>query len=85
MACSTGKKQFSSQELAEEALIQLHAVNDFSGQKGPVNVYLCDICGYYHLTSKGDVNPRLLDEQKKGRLRIQQQAARWEEKLRNKR
>ncbi|MDX1627207.1 MAG: hypothetical protein R3345_00835 [Fulvivirga sp.] len=80
MRCSTGKICFDSQSIAEEALLQNHAKNNYAAGQGPVNVYLCDRCGCYHFTSKGEVNALL--EKEKHRIDRLRQANYWEEKFR---
>jgi len=78
--CSSHKVCYDSKEIAEEALLQNHAKNNYAKGQGPVNVYLCDMCGCYHFTSKGEINP-LLNSQK-GRIDKLREASYWEDKLR---
>jgi hypothetical protein len=79
--CVSNKKVYSSQELAEEALIQAHIQFDFGKGNGPVAVYKCEDCGYFHLTSKGTMNERLIHEIKTGKVGLQKEANRWLDKF----
>lgn len=79
--CLTGKKGYQSQSLAEDALIEAHIQYDYGNRTGPVNVYKCEECGQYHLTSRGETNPRLETFRKEGHLGKHKQAAQWLHKL----
>ncbi len=79
MKCSTGKYQYMSQDLAETALIDQHIYKGFKPHEGPQNVYECDICGYWHLTSKvTERNERLQEAIDSGEMKKKQEAQRWE-------
>ena len=79
MSCSTGKYQYISKQLAEDALIDQHIYKGYLPHEGPQDVYECDICGYWHLTSKwGTRSARLQEEIDSGELRRKQEASRWE-------
>ena len=79
MKCSTGKYQYMSKELAETALIDQHIYKCFLPHEGPQDVYECDICGYYHLTSKSSSrNERLQEMIDSGEMKKKQEAQRWE-------
>ena len=79
MSCSTGKYQYISKALAEDALIDQHIYKGFLPHEGPQDVYECDRCGYWHLTSKwGTRNARLQEEIDSGELKRKQEASRWE-------
>ncbi|SNS69849.1 hypothetical protein SAMN05421640_0900 [Ekhidna lutea] len=80
--CISGKKCFESEELAEEALIQNHIRNNYRGGEGPVNVYQCDNCGYWHFTSKGDKSEKLRDPEVLEFIERERRAFDWERKLR---
>jgi len=80
MRCSSGKICYDSETIAEEALIQNHARNNYSSGQGPINIYECHICGSYHFTSKGVVNPIL--EEEKGRIKKLREAYNWEDRFR---
>lgn len=79
MKCSTGKNQYSTQYLAEMALIEIHIHRNFPPEQGPQNVYQCEFCGSWHLTSKSPKrNERLQEMIDSGELRLMQQAREWE-------
>jgi hypothetical protein len=79
--CVSNKKVYSSQEMAEEALIQAHIQFNFTTGNGPVAIYKCEDCGYYHLTSKGAMNEKLATEIKSGKIGLQKEANRWLDKF----
>ena len=79
--CVSNKKVYSTREMAEEALIQAHIQFDFAKGNGPVAVYKCDDCGYYHLTSKGAMNEKLINEIKSGKVGLHKEANRWLDKF----
>ena len=54
--CVSGKRAYEKEEDAEEALVQSR-IN--SGDHGPRNIYLCNDCSHWHLTSKGIDHPVL--------------------------
>jgi predicted CXXCH cytochrome family protein len=70
-----------SQQVAEEALIQIRAKNHYSLNTGPINVYQCDQCHGYHFTSKGKSHAMLTDPKVQARIRQMQQGADWEDKF----
>jgi len=78
--CSTQKVCYDSKEIAEEALLQNHAKNNYAEGQGPINVYECDICGCYHFTSKGSTHPIL--KKQKGRIDRLREANYWEDRFR---
>lgn len=80
MACPSGKKQYPTLGQAEDALIDARTEHG-SEKSGPVAVYRCEDCGHWHLTSKGAMNARLAEYIKSGKLKLNQQAARWKHKL----
>ena len=75
MSCITGKMQYLSHGLAEDALIDQHVRKRFVQGQGPVNVYECEFCGHWHLTSKGEMNERLQEEMDSGELARKQRGA----------
>lgn len=79
--CSTGKRVYDSDVQAEQALVHVQGRQDFKAGEGPVAIYRCDICGGYHLTSKGSPNPFLASQFRDGTIDKQRQANRWLEKL----
>lgn len=80
--CVTGKKMFSTKELAEEALIAVHSHYQMREGMGPVAVYKCDDCGSWHFTSKGPANPKLQSGEAQNQIAIQAEADFWERKFR---
>lgn len=79
--CVTQKKVYLTQVLAEEALLGAHIRFEYAAGRGPVAVYRCDDCGYFHLTSRGPMNPSLAQHVKSGTIDRQKQADAWEKKL----
>lgn len=79
--CVTGKKAYLTQELAEEALIGAHTRFDYGKGQGPVNVYRCEDCGNFHLTSKGTINAKLNRQLKEGKIDREKQANDWLNKI----
>jgi len=79
--CITGKRQYHSQQLAEEALIEAHIHFDYRAGGGPVTVYQCEDCGEYHLTSQGAMNERLATLLSNGTIKKQKLAAQWQNKF----
>lgn len=82
--CETQKKMYLTESAAEDALIAAWITYDYKGSQGPVGFYLCDNCGAYHLTSKGEMNKRLADEISSGRIQRQAEADRWINKFKKK-
>jgi hypothetical protein len=83
ITCPSHKKVYLTAEIAEDALIEARTKYDYADGNGPVGVYQCEDCGYYHLTSKGAINPRLEQMQRAGELDRKKQGAAWEQKIRN--
>ena len=83
--CVTQKKVYLTQELAEEALIGAHTRFDYAQGKGPLTIYRCEDCGYFHLTSKGPVNPTLAQHLKEGKIDREKLANEWINKMKHKR
>ncbi|WP_132644093.1 hypothetical protein [Roseivirga ehrenbergii] len=82
MRCSSGKIQYDSQQLAEDALIDQHIYKGFAEHQGPQNVYECRDCGYWHMTSKNAERlPRLQEMIDSGEMRKKQQASQWERRF----
>ena len=79
ITCRTGKRVYQTESIAEEALIDAHSRNHYSGS-GPVSIYQCEECGYYHFTSKGPMNKRLAEQISSGKIKLQQQATEWSRK-----
>lgn len=77
--CQTGKNQYATKFLAETSLIDIHIHRNFQPDQGPQNVYLCEDCGDWHLTSKTPKrNERLQKMIDSGEMLRKQQARRWE-------
>lgn len=79
--CTTGKRLYSNEQLAEDALIEAHIHFDYRSGGGPVAVYQCEECGNYHLTSQGAMNPRLSQQLANGVINKQKEAGRWQSKF----
>lgn len=85
MNCATGKKIYTTEALAVEALIGAWTAYDYNTGQGPVAVYRCEDCGYYHLTSRGPMNGQLAELLASGRIRQQKEANDWLDKIKRKR
>lgn len=79
--CGSGKRLFESEAIALEALIQNHIVNTYNVGEGPRNVYLCNECGSWHFTSKGETHSFLDDEETMAKIKKERIASHWERKL----
>jgi hypothetical protein len=84
-ACVTGKKMYDSKEIAEDVLIEAWTRYDYAPGNGPVAVYQCRDCGRFHLTSSGEMNPRLAQLLSDGTIRLQKEASHWQDKWKKKR
>jgi hypothetical protein len=82
--CVSGKRMYPSQEIAEDGLIEVWTRFDFGPANGPLSVYRCEDCGYYHLTSKGPMNERLAQALRDGRVDRQKEANRWAQRIKRK-
>lgn len=83
MFCPVSKKViYQTDELALEALIQHHIRNFHQQGRGPKNIYLCDHCGLWHFTSKGEPHPELESSDVKERIKKEQLGEYWERRLR---
>jgi len=78
--CPTGKRVYLTETLAEDALIDAHSRHQYAGT-GPLAVYQCQECGYYHFTSKGKMNEKLAQQMASGKIKRQQEANQWVNKL----
>ncbi len=83
--CVTLKKVYVTQELAEEALIAARTRLEYAKGQGPIAIYKCDDCGYFHLTSKGPVNAALSQHLKEGKIDREKEANKWLNKMKHKR
>jgi len=66
--------------MAEDALIDAHSRHQYAGT-GPIAVYQCEDCGYYHFTSRGEMNKKLAEQIASGKIKRQQEANQWMNKL----
>ena len=79
--CSTKKICYLNREAAEDALLAHRARFNHPPTAGPINVYLCNSCGCYHFTSKGEMNPKLLSGENKKKIDRDSEANYWLDKL----
>ena len=82
--CISGKRAFQSYENAVEALIAARTKFNYRDGNGPISVYLCEDCGFYHLTSQGPMNESLKKCLADGSIDRQKQAEHWEHRLKRK-
>lgn len=80
-SCPTQKRVYDSAVQAEQALLEMQGRVHFRPGEGPVGVYQCDLCGGYHLTSKGPVNASLASHLNEGSIALQREANYWLGKL----
>ncbi|MBL7857339.1 MAG: hypothetical protein JNM57_06600 [Cyclobacteriaceae bacterium] len=83
-SCSSGKKMYASEAIAEDVLIEAWTRYDYAPNHGPIAIYLCEDCGAYHLTSKGVMNEKLAQYIKEGKISRQKEADRWLNRLKKK-
>ena len=83
MKCVSNKTVYLTRELAEEALIESHSQFEYKGG-GPIAVYQCEDCGYYHFTSKGPMNQKLAEQLKDGKIQRAREANQWLYKMKKK-
>jgi hypothetical protein len=83
--CPSHKKIYLTKEIAEEALIEARTRYEYAHGQGPISVYKCDDCGYFHLTSKGIMNARLEQLQREGTLKLKKESDEWERRIKNRR
>jgi hypothetical protein len=79
--CSTGKRLYATEQLAEDSLIEAHIHFEYKSGTGPKAVYKCDECGSYHLTSQGSINARLSQLLADGTIQRKKEADGWNEKF----
>lgn len=80
--CVSGKRVYTSHEMAEDALVEAWTRYDYHAGNGPVAVYRCEDCGYYHLTSAGPMSENLSKALRDGTIEKQREALKWERRLR---
>lgn len=68
---------FASKEIAEDVLIDAWTRYNYSNGRGPISVYLCEDCKQYHLTSSGEMNPKLAQYLREGKIQLRQEANKW--------
>lgn len=79
--CSTHKKMYLTEFIAEEALISAWTTYEYASGNGPIAVYKCDECGSYHLTSKGVMNKKLSEYLVSGKIKSAKEADSWLDKI----
>jgi hypothetical protein len=77
MKCATNKKSYRDETTAEAALIETRI--RFVGNTA-VNVYQCDDCNDWHLTSLGQINERLEEMIETGELDEEIKLYEWRER-----
>ncbi|HEX6890113.1 MAG TPA: hypothetical protein VF141_05460 [Chryseolinea sp.] len=82
--CISGKRVFHTHEDAVVALLGARTKFDYRQGHGPVSVYRCDECGFFHLTSKGPMNETLKKSLADGSIDRKKEADDWEERLKKK-
>jgi hypothetical protein len=75
---------FATQIMAEDALLDLWMKNEYTPGHAPVTIYKCEDCGEFHLTSKGQMNEKLSEAVKNGKVKLHREAKRWEHKWKRK-
>lgn len=73
---------YLTREIAEDVLIEAWSRYEYSPGNGPVAVYQCNDCGEFHLTSSGEMNPKLEQYLKEGKIKLQKEANHWLNKIR---
>jgi hypothetical protein len=81
MKCISHKRIYQTHQLAVDALINARTHFDYAPNAGPIAVYQCEDCGYFHLTSKGEINETLAKHLKDGKIQLEKEANRWLHKL----
>jgi hypothetical protein len=81
--CISGKKLYPTQAVAEDVLIELWSKHDYPETRAPLNVYQCDECGYFHLTSQGTMNERLARYLSSNKSKLDKEASKWLDKFKN--
>ena len=81
ITCVTKKKVYQTMDVAEDALIDAWIKFDYAPNQGPIAIYRCDDCGYFHFTSKGIMNEKLAKYQTDGKIKLQKRANAWHDKI----
>ncbi len=82
--CSSHKKVYLTLQLAEDALLDSHQRFHYRGNAGPVGVYQCPDCGFFHFTSKGEMNSKLKALLSGTKIALHKEAHYWEGKIKKK-
>jgi hypothetical protein len=82
--CSTGKKTYATETIAEDVLIELWTRFEYNENSAPLAVYKCDDCGLYHLTSRGPMNNKLAQYLSSNKAKLNKEANKWLDKFKNK-
>jgi hypothetical protein len=67
--------------MAEDGLLEIWMRYNVRESNGPVSIYQCEDCGYFHLTSRGPMNERLSKYLSEGKIKRDQEAKYWEDKF----
>jgi hypothetical protein len=81
--CISGKKVFTTQQMAEDVLLELWTKNNYTTQHSPIAVYRCDECGFYHLTSRAPMNEKLSTYLNSSKFKLDKEASKWTDKFKN--
>ena len=76
--CVSGKRIYASEDVALEALIQHHIINNYRANEGPINVYECQDCTNWHFTSKGKKHSAFDDPDILRTIEREKRAHNWE-------
>ena len=76
MACN--KRAYFSESIAIDALIE--ARTRFESNTA-TTVYLCDDCGQWHLTSRGELHPDLARQIQDKNFNREKEAHHWQKKM----
>jgi hypothetical protein len=76
---SCNKRSYGYENLALDALI--NARINFGGNTA-INYYQCTSCSQWHLTSQGNIHPKLAEYLANGTIKKQQESENWERKFR---
>ena len=75
---------YLTETIAEEALISAWIAYDYGVGNGPINVYLCDDCRSWHLTSRGSMNKKLEAYLSSGKIKKDKEANNWLDRMKRK-
>jgi hypothetical protein len=75
---------YSTESMAEEALISAWIAYDYAVGNGPINIYRCEDCRSWHLTSKGPMNKKLESYLSSGKLNKDREANKWLDRMKRK-